>query len=144
MTGVLTGSNNLTFGNRLYDKTTITPGSLGLVARCVTGLGPDGNDNTVLGGWYFKGSFIPNRICGGSVIQQHGALKTSDVGVVDLFQCETFSTNAEGVYTCMIINSSRMEQSMRLGVYFNGRSKSLIGRSTFLIASLLLFRCSIT
>ena len=126
MTGVLTGSNNFTFGNHFYDNTTITSASLGSIARCLTGLGPDGNDNTVLGGWYFKGSFVPNGVCGGSVIQQYGALITTDVGVVDLFQCQTFSTNAEGVYTCMIKNSSRMEQSMRLGVYFNGRSKSLI------------------
>jgi len=126
MTGVLTGSTNLTFGNHFYDNTTITSGSLGSIARCVTGLGPDGNDNTVLGGWYFKGSFIPNGVCGGSVIQQYGALITTDVGVVNLIQCKTFSTNAEGVYTCRIKNSSRMEQSMRLGVYFNGRSKSLI------------------
>ena len=48
------------------------------------------------------------------------------VGVVSLWHCQpTLSPAAEGVYACVILNSSMMNQTRRVGVYFSGRSESL-------------------
>ena len=46
-------------------------------------------------------------------------------GVINLYLCGTFTTTEEGVYSCIMMNSSMMEQTMRVGVYFSGRSESL-------------------
>ena len=95
------------------------------VARCLTGLGPSGNNNGVLGGWYFNGNMITNHVqCGYNEIIQPipGGLVA---GVININQCGAFSTAAEGVYTCTMMNSSMMEQSVRLGIYFSGRSEPL-------------------
>ena len=92
------------------------------MARCVTGLGPSNSDNTVLGIWAFNGSALPYGECiNNHVIQPRG--DDNVAGVNDLYQCETFTTDAEGIYTCTIMNSSMMNQSMRVGVYFPGRCK---------------------
>ena len=97
-----------------------------LIARCVTGLGPnDGDNNNALGGLYFNGTRIPNGECGSSVIQPNGASINSYVGVLNLFQCGTFSTDVEGVYICTMMNSSMINRSIRLGIYFVGRGESL-------------------
>ena len=122
---ITTGNNDLSFDNLLDDYSLIFASGPGLVARCVTGLGPNGDDNTDLGGWFFSGFPVFNRECSGLVIQQDGALMRGQVGVVDLYQCLTLSTSAEGIYTCMIMNSSMMIQTMRVGLYFDGRSKLL-------------------
>ena len=100
-----------------------------VLARCVTGLSPNGNDNGVLGGWYFDGTKITNSDdnvrCDSpdvGVIQARvGVIKA---GVVNMRQCSQFTTAAEGIYTCIMMNSSMMNQSVRLGVYFTGRSES--------------------
>ena len=94
-----------------------------ILARCVTGLGPSGSqDNTVLGRWTFNGSAIPHGECtDGLVIQPRG--DSNIAGVIDLYQCQAFTTTSEGIYTCTIMNSSMMDQSMSVGVYFTGRSK---------------------
>ena len=98
-----------------------------LIARCVTGLGPSGSDdNNALGGWYFNGNSIPNGICDSSVVQPNGATINNFVGVINLFQCGQFSTTGEGVYTCTLQNSSMINQSMRLGIYFSGRSELFV------------------
>ena len=96
----------------------------------MTGLGPDDSDsgaNGVLGGWYFDGTVIPNSgeqgPCASDVIQVRPGAGTA--GVINIFQCGAFSTSVEGVYTCIMMNSSMMTQSVRLGVYFTGRSESL-------------------
>ena len=97
------------------------------LAHCVTGLGPSNfNDNNALGTFYFNGNRIPNGECDDVVIQPNGAAIENYVGVISLFQCGTFSTTGEGVYTCVILNSSMTNQSLRLGIYFHGRSKSII------------------
>ena len=96
-----------------------------LVARCITGFGPDSsdNDNDALGEWFFDGIMIMNGECDESdAVQSNGAPISDYVGVIDLLQCGTFSTNMEGIYTCTVMDSLEMEQSMRLGVYFPGRS----------------------
>ena len=96
------------------------------IARCVTGLGPTGTrNNSVLGGWYFNNArviFSATTNCTDPPIQQRS--NSRNAGVVDLRNCETLTTIAqEGVYSCIIINSSMMNQTMKLGVYLSGRSK---------------------
>ena len=111
-----------------------SPGSGALLARCVTGLGPtrtDNNANSELGGWYFNnGTMIPNsgvnQGCGSPAIfaiQARPALNTA--GVSNLRQCDTFTIALEGIYTCTMMTSAMMNQSVRLGVYFSVRSESL-------------------
>ena len=46
-------------------------------------------------------------------------------GVINLHQCNPFIIALEGIYTCTMMNSSMMNQSVRLGVYFSVRSESL-------------------
>ena len=95
-----------------------------VIARCVTGLGPRGNSNSELGGFYFNGSKIPVKgKCNnlqGIIISKPGSRKA---GVFTMLQCGEFSPSTEGVYTCMMMNSSMMNESIRFGVYFSGRSK---------------------
>jgi len=128
ITETLSGNDEIIASDLLTDysyinATDITNGT-SLIARCVTGLGPTGtNNNNALGGWYFNESRIPNRVCANFVVQPNGATTNNFVGVINLFQCGTFTTTGEGVYTCTMMNSSVMNQSMRLGVYFAGRSK---------------------
>ena len=98
--------------------------NIALLARCMTGLNPSSNDNGALGGWYFNSNKIPNReSCSSNIIQPipGGTL----AGVINLFQCRQFTTAVEGIYTCTMMNSSMMDQSVRLGIYLNGRSESL-------------------
>ena len=103
----------------------------GQLTRCVTGLGPSGTEyNSAIGGVYFNGNRIPNVRCGDSLLPivrlQPGPLNNAvGVGIINTVQCRTFSTAAEGIYTCIMMNSSMMNESIRFGVYFTGRSKSL-------------------
>ena len=119
--------NQIVAGNLLVDYSYINAGLTNtsiLIARCLTGLGSnDSDDNNALGGLYFNGNKIPNEECTDSKVQPNGAPIDSFVGVINIFQCGVFSTTGEGVYTCVIMNSSMMHQSARLGVYFTGRSE---------------------
>ena len=125
-------SMDLTADNRLTDYSFITqPFTLdhqNAILRCTTGLEPSGAFNvTMLGGWYFNRTRIPFRTsCGASVFS---ARAENDVllfpGLVNLDLCGTFTTTEEGVYSCIMMNSALIEQTMRVGVYFSGRSKSL-------------------
>ena len=110
-----------------------SPGSGALLARCVTGLGPNGTSedaNGDLGGWYFNDTMIPNSgvhtQCSHPAV---GAIQarpgTATAGVINLRQCDPFTIALEGIYTCTMMNSSRTNQSIRLGVYFSLRSESL-------------------
>ena len=138
--GVFTVGVAITDGQRFafaialtnYSYITTSGSSRMLLARCLTGLGPDGPNSTralaneVLGGWYFKGTKIPN----GPQCTQAGALiqpipGASVAGLIALYQCGQFTTSTEGVYTCIIRNSAMMNESVRLGIYLNGRSESL-------------------
>ena len=101
-----------------------------LIARCLTGLGPTNTSdgaNGALGGLYFNGTMIPNSdeqaSCSSDVIQVRPGGGTA--GVTNFHQCEAFSTSVEGIYTCTMMNSSMMDQSVRFGVYFTGRSELL-------------------
>ena len=110
-----------------YSFITVNSSFIGMIARCVTGLGPIGDDNGELGDWYFNGTkvlpYIKNCAANSS-IQQRGATIRNHVGAINLVQCPPFTTTAEGVYMCMIMNSSMIYETMRLGVYLRGRSKS--------------------
>ena len=127
------GSNNaLVSANAIGDYSYINAidSNFGQIARCATGLGPGNTeDNDDVGEVFFSGSSIPFYFCGASTptVQPRGAgnLDTS-VGVINIGQCRAFTTTAEGIYTCTMTNSSMVEQSVRFGVYFNGRSESLM------------------
>ena len=60
--------------------------------------------------------------CSSDVIQARPRGGTA--GVMNIFQCGAFSTSVEGIYTCTMMNSSMMNQSVKLGVYFAVRSES--------------------
>ena len=124
-------NSNLNSANALADYSYINARSGDpdgdLLTRCLSGLGPHSNDNGDLGGLYFKGTMIPNSPeqgpCSSDVVQVRpgGSL----AGVTNIRQCGPFTTAAEGVYTCAMMNSAMMNQSVRFGIYFSGRSESL-------------------
>ena len=100
------------------------------LARCLTGLGPTStskNANAYLGGLYFNGTVLPIRDesvnCGPYVILVRPGATTA--GVITIDQCEPFTNDNEGIYTCTMMNSAMMNESVRFGVYFTGRSKLL-------------------
>ena len=64
-------------------------------------------------------------VCNFFVLEVRGAGGRNYPGVINLYLCDTFTTTEEGVYSCIMINASMMEQTMRVGVYFSGRSESL-------------------
>ena len=128
-------NNNLISANALTDYSYINardgdPNGA-LIARCLTGLGPTSTSNGAngaLGGLYFNGTMIPNSgeqaSCSSDVFQVRpgGTL----AGVTNIFQCEAFSTSVEGIYTCTMMNSSMMNELVRFGVYFTGRSELFV------------------
>ena len=117
-----------------YITASDSPGNGAVLARCATGLGPTGTSddaNGDLGGWYFiNGTMIPNSAvnqgCGSPAV---GAIQArpgvGTAGVSNLRQCDPFTIALEGIYTCTMMNSSMMNESVRLGIYLNGRSESL-------------------
>ena len=134
--GVAVTRNSLTDATDfLTDYSFITasdnPGRGVLLARCLTGLGPNGtsiNANSELGGWYFiNGTMIPNSDvhdqCGS---QSLGAIQVRPgfitAGVINFRQCDPFTIALEGIYTCALMNSAMMNESVRFGIYLNGRS----------------------
>jgi len=74
----------------------------------------------------------------GSVFQVRSANYRNFPGVINLYPCGSvgrpLSPEEEGVYSCMIMNSSMMVQTTRVGLYLSGRSESL---DMYLITSLL-------
>ena len=134
MTGASNISTDLVSSNQITDYSFVTqPFALdpfNVILRCASGLGPSGSDrNVVLGGWYLNGNqlLIPtgNPVCGFDVLEVRGANNQNYPGVINLYLCGTFSTTEEGVYSCIMVNSSMMNQTMRVGVYLSGRSESL-------------------
>ena len=93
------------------------------IARCVTGLGPNGtDDNTALGGCYFNGTRMPFVGCNdnaSAIIQPR--VSGEWAGVINIVECRDFTTDVEGVYTCMLLNSLMIHESIKFGVYFSGR-----------------------
>ena len=62
-------------------------------------------------------------------------------GVLNIQVCGKLNTSTEGVYTCILKNSSMMNQSVSVGIYFSGRSKSLHNDQLF-VKLILLHSCS--
>ena len=102
--------------------------------RCSSGLVPPGGDgNTDLGGWFFENTMVslrpvtrpPTAACLSPEFEVAAANGRRFPGVVNLVHCEPFTTTEEGVYSCIMMNSSMMDQTMRVGVYFGGRSESI-------------------
>ena len=124
------GNDHIVTGNLLNDYSYITGTTNGLLAHCASGLGPTGtDDNTALGIWYFNGAQLPYGLCQYPIvhlIRSQAASLTNYIGVINLWQCGPLTTTAEGVYTCVIMNSAMMNQTRRLGVYFSGRSESCV------------------
>jgi len=98
------------------------------ILRCASGLGPAGvESSTTLGGWYFNESKIPfTKDCNGPpVIKGRGANGMKYPGVINLYLCGNFTIAQEGIYSCIIMNSSKMNQIMKVGLYLSERSESL-------------------
>jgi len=127
ITGVaITNSSILITDNQIDDYSfVVQPFMLESIFHCASGLGPSGADrNTDVGGWYFNSVKLPvGTMCSNSVFQQVRA--ANNAGAISLNLCRTFTASVEGVYSCIMMNSSMMNQTMRVGVYFSGRSESL-------------------
>ena len=97
-----------------------------ILFRCATGLGPSGDEsNDVIGDIYYNNMALPDGVCSG-VIQAEGTRNLFIFpGVYQARTCGTLTTSTEGVYTCTLTNSSMMDQSVSIGIYFSGRSESL-------------------
>jgi len=132
------GSNNSIVADNIlknYSFITIPEDDNRLIARCITGLKATSN-----GTWYFNGTKIfynRNNSCDDPPIQQHST--ANDVSVVNLRRCGAFTIAEEGVYSCIALNSSMMNQTMKLGVYFSRRSKSTKYYACFFFITLLSF-----
>jgi len=131
------GTNLVRASNVLDDYSAIyldNSSSSGILFRCATGLGPtSSDDNNGIGDLYYDGMVLPNETCSG-LLQAEGARNVARYpGVYNGRLCSPLTTSTEGVYTCTLRNSSMMEQSMRVGVYFNGRSESLNNIWSFVI-----------
>ena len=124
---LIVSANALTDYSYVNARASVTTGIQ--IARCATGLGPSApDDNSAVGGVYFNGNGIPNVGCSDSsspIIRQQPTNLYNLVGVINMVQCTTLTTAVEGIYTCIMMNSSMMNESIRFGVYFTGRSKSL-------------------
>ena len=123
------GSNFPSSANVLGDYTYIlidgSEANDGILFRCSTGLGPSGGDsNDVVGDMYLNNMLLANQMCNGFVIPQ-GPNVMRFPGTYQARICGTFTTSTEGIYTCTLTNSSMMDQSVSIGVYFSGRSESL-------------------
>ena len=135
-------SNQIADYSFITQPFTLDPNNV--ILSCATGLGPSGTEsNTDLGGWYFNGARIPvGTNCGGPVFEVRGANGRNYPGVINLYLCGTFNTTQEGVYTCIMMNSSMMNQTMRVGVYFSGRSESLDMYPITSLLTIFIFLCS--
>ena len=73
---------------------------------------------------YFNNRSLLNT-CNGFV-EAKGADFDKNPGVLNVRLCggKELTTSTEGVYTCRLMNSSIMYQSVSVGVYYSGRSES--------------------
>ena len=92
-----------------------------ILFRCISGLRPIDSNNEI-GDLYFNNRSLPNDTCNG-VVKATGANIYDNPGVLNIFFCGSLTTSTEGVYTCRLLNSSMMNQSVSVGVYFSGRSE---------------------
>ena len=77
---------------------------------------------------YFNGSRLAFETCGDPYprLVHPRAAGLGNPGVINIIQCSIlFTTALEGIYTCTMMNSSMMNESVSFGVYFNARSELL-------------------
>lgn len=144
LTGTLLGNNATVPGNVLNAYSYVIPDNQTVLTRCSTGLGPSGtDDNSAVGGLYFNGSRVSNSLCSSSsrYVQPNPA---GIAGVIDILQCaaKTFSIVEEGIYTCIMMNSSMINESISFGVYFAGRSELHTLIYIYIPSFILLHSCS--
>ena len=124
-------STDLITANQLTDYQFITEplqtDTSGVALRCASGLGPPASDRSLsLGGWYFGVSKINWGIrCSRPRFEVRSANRNHFPGVINLYPCGPLSADEEGVYSCMMMNSSMMVQTTRVGLYRSGRSESV-------------------
>jgi len=119
--------------NQLVDYSFITTPitlSRDVMLRCSSGLGPPGSDGNIdLGGWYFEGTLLPfssfSDRCKIASLEMAGGHGVRNPGVINAYLCGPFTITEEGIFECHMMNSSMINQTMRVGVYFSGRSESL-------------------
>ena len=128
--GMGDGTNFPSASNVLDDYTYIlldgSEANNAILFRCSTGLGPSNTEtNNDIGDIYYNNMALPDGVCSG-VIQAEG---TGNVvrfpGLYQARTCGPLTTSTEGVYTCTLTNSSMMDQSVSIGIYFSGRGESL-------------------
>jgi len=93
--------------------------------QCISGMGPFSHSegSLSLGGWYFHGNKInAGKICD-SVFQVRSESPKYYPGIISLYPCGPLSPDEEGVYTCMMENSSMMVETRKMGLYLTGRSE---------------------
>ena len=73
---------------------------------------------------YHNNILLTDQVCNGFVIAQGTGNVARFPGVYQARVCGTLTTSTEGVYTCTLTNSSMMDQSVSIGIYFSGRSES--------------------
>ena len=119
---------NLVNSNNVLDNYSViylngTEQNEGILFRCVSGLGPsDPNNNNVIGDLYFNNKPLPDDTCNGLVMAEGANNVDRYPGVYNVRLYGNLTTSTEGVYTCRLMNSSMMYQSMSVGIYFSGRS----------------------
>ena len=116
-TGVVQASNVLGDNSVIYLEYSTQIN--GILFRCVTGYQP--SNPTIIGDLYLNDTILPKGMCSGLVKVGNDR----NPGVLNANICGNLTTSTEGIYTCRLMNSSMMYQSMRVGVYFSGRSKPL-------------------
>ena len=128
--GMGDGSITVQTSNVLDDYTYVlfdgTEQTSGITFHCSTGLGPTGNmTNDDLGDVYFNDILLPNGVCNG-FIQAEGSTNLSTPGTYNARVCGAFTISSEGIYTCTLRNSSLMDQSVSIGLYFSVRSEYFV------------------
>jgi len=102
-------------------------GGDGALLCCVSGMGPHNHPDLSLslGGWYFQGKKLKvSNVCHSTFAQFSEGIDIYP-GLVSFRPCGPLSPDEEGVYSCMMKNSSMMVDTYRIGLYIKGRSKSV-------------------
>ena len=123
-TNLVQASNALDDYSYMYLNGTEPNSEISVLFRCSTGLGPSGSDsNNVIGNMSFNNVPLREKRCNGLLRPQGAPNVDKFPGVYHGQYCSQLTTSAEGVYTCTLRNSSMMDQSISVGIYFSGRSK---------------------
>ena len=109
-----------------------------LLAHCITELGFSyihistiAGANDILSGLYFNGTMIADRGKGGcaikfssDILQVRPGGTIAELTNILVHQCREYTTaKEESVYTCAMMNSLMMNNSVRFVIYLNGRSE---------------------